>query len=151
MTGSPKEGELLTLALVQGDLVLSAGSFTTLTGVDKIRQDLDVALHEEYGGDVYHPYWGTILDRYIGQPLTPAAQISVTTEVQRVLKNYIATQADLLSVSSTNNTKSIYDTNDIVMAVESIDAQVSFDRITVTVVLQTMSHETITITRQVLA
>lgn len=140
-----------TLALVQGDLVLSSGNFLTFSGIDKIRQDLDLALHEEYGGDQFHPFWGTILDRYIGAPLTATAKAAVVNEVQRVLKNYLAVQASLVSASTVANTRSNFDTNDVVRSIESIDASVNYDRITVTVVLQTMGRQTLTVTRQVLA
>lgn len=140
-----------TLALVQGDLVLNSGSYLTFSGPDKIRQDLDLALNEAYGADQFHPLWGSILDRFMGQPITSSLKQAVLNEVTRVLKNYITVQTDDISSDSVANQLSRYDTGDVVQSVESINAVVSFDRITVTVVLQTLSNQTITIQRQVIA
>jgi phage baseplate assembly protein W len=140
-----------TLALVNGDLVLNSGTYLTFSGPDKIRQDLDLALNEAYGADQYHPLWGSILDRFIGQPLTSSLQSAVLNEVTRVLANYIAVQTDDISSDTVADTLSRYDTGDVVQSVESIDATVSMDKITVSVVLRTLSNQTITINRQVIA
>lgn len=140
-----------TLALVNGDLVLNSGSYLTFSGPDKIRQDLDLALNEAYGSDQFHPLWGSILDRFIGQPLTSSLQSAVLNEVTRVLSNYIAVQTDDISSDTVADTRSRYDTSDVVQSVDSINASVTMDRVTVTVVLRTMSNQTITINRQVIA
>jgi phage baseplate assembly protein W len=140
-----------TLALVQGDLVLSSGSYLTFTGGDKIHQDLNLALNEAYGSDPYHPFWGSILDRYIGAPLTGNLQQAVINEVSRILQNYISVQNDIVADDATSNQLSRYDTADVVQQVISVDAKVAYDKITVTVVLQTMANQTVTVTRQVVA
>jgi phage baseplate assembly protein W len=140
-----------TLALLNGDLVLNSGTYLTFSGPDKIRQDLDLALNEAYGADQYHPLWGSILDRFIGQPLTSSLQTAVLNEVTRVLANYIAVQTDDISSDAVADTRSRYDTSDVVQSVEAINATVALDKITVSVVLRTLSNQTITINRQVLA
>lgn len=138
-----------TLAIVDGDLVVSAGSYLMLSGTEKIRQDLQFALTEEYGSDIYHPLWGSIVERYLGQPLSAALEQQVSSEVQRVLNNYIAVQADNVNKAIALDIKGLYDTSDIVRSVESMSVHVNYDRITISVVLQTMSRKTITIQRQV--
>lgn len=140
-----------TLALVQGDLVLNSGSYLTFTGPDKIRQDLDLALNEAYGSDQFHPLWGSVLDRFIGLPITSSLETAVSNEVARVLKNYIAVQTDAITSDSIANQRSRYGTGDVIQSVESINVTVSFDRIIISVVLQTLSNQTITIQRQVIA
>lgn len=140
-----------TLALVQGDLVLASGSYLTFTGPDKIHQDLTLALNEPYGADPYHPLWGSILDRYIGSPLTGSVQQAVVNEVGRILQNYVAVQNDVVADDATNSQLSRFDTGDIVSQVVSVDAKVTFDKITVTVVLLTLANQTVTVTRQVVA
>src|SRR5580765_2103723 len=102
------------LAVVDGDLVLSGGSLLTLSGPARIKQDLSFALHDEYGADPNHPYWGSILDRFIGQPLTPSLQQQVTAEVQRILNNYIAVQADMVNSAVINNVRGTLNTTDVV-------------------------------------
>jgi phage baseplate assembly protein W len=140
-----------TLALVQGDLVLASGNYLTFSGVNRITQDLTLALNEAYGGDRNHPYWGSILDRYIGAPLTPDRQQAVLNEVQRVLKNYIAVQTDEINQAALNGDRVNYSTSDVVQSVVSVNAAVQQDRISITVLLQTMSGRTVSITRQVIA
>jgi phage baseplate assembly protein W len=142
---------MMTLALVAGDFVLSAGTYATFSGSDKIQQDLSLALNEDYGSDTYHPYWGSILNRYIGAPLTPGIKSAVSIEVQRILKNYIAAQADAASTDIASNTRGSFNTSDIVQKVESIDVVVAYDSINITVVLQTMSRQTVTIKKQIIA
>lgn len=137
------------LAVVDGDLVLSGGSFLTLSGAPRIKQDLNFALHDEYGSDPNHPYWGSILDRYIGQPITPSLQQQVTAEVQRVLNNYIAVQADQVNSAVINDVRGTLNTSDVVRSVTSIDVTVSMDSISVSVELQTMARESLTVSRTV--
>lgn len=137
------------LAVVDGDLVLSGGSFLTLTGPPRIKQDLSFALRDEYGADPNHPYWGSILDRYIGQPLTASLQQQVVAEVQRILNNYIAVQADQVNASVINNVRGTLNTSDVVRSVTSIDTVISMDSILVTVELQTMARDSVTISRLV--
>lgn len=140
-----------TLALAQGDLVLSSGTYLTFTGSDRIRQDLDLALNEAYGSDPYHPYWGSILRQYVGRPLTETARQGVITEVKRVLDNYVKVQTDLISADSVRDDRSNFTTSDVVRSIESVDARALHDRLLVTVVLVTMSNQIITIKRQVIS
>lgn len=137
-----------TLALVDGDLVVASGSYLTVSGVPKVRQDLYYALHEPYGEDPYHPRWGSILDRFVGQPLTAASKQSVLNEVSRVVKNYMAVQADKVNSSAANSTRSVLDTSDVVTAIEQVAAQSVGDTILVGVTLRTMNGSNVTVTRQ---
>lgn len=140
-----------SLALVQRDLVLTGGQYLMVSGSDKIRQDLTLALREDYGSDPYHPYWGSVLQRFIGHPLTPEVQQLVQTEVRRVLRNYIAVQSDLIRADSASGARSRFDTSDVVQAVENIAVTITGDRIDIVLTLQTQSGQTVTIRRQVLA
>lgn len=137
-----------TLALVDGDLVLGADSYVMLTGPNKIKQDLYLALTERYGSDPYHPLWGTILAQFIGVPLTEAAQQSVFNEVNRVLTNYIAVQSDLVNSSASTDTKSTMTTSDIVRAIESIVPQAVGPDLQITVALTTMAGQQVVVQSQ---
>lgn len=138
-----------TLAVVDGDLVMSAGSYLTVGGIAKIKQDLYFALHEPYGADRYHPLWGTTLDRYVGQPLTPAVTQSASNEVQRVVKNYISVQADQINASSLAATKGNLATSDVVSAIEAVSVNGVGDNIIIGVTLKTMAGQTASVQRQV--
>lgn len=137
------------LAVIDGDLVLSGNSFLTVSGSEKIRQDLTFAVQEEYGSDPFHPHWGSILDRFVGQPITASLQAQVRNEVQRILNNYIAIQADMVNSAVTAGTSSLLDTSDVVQAVQNIDVQLSNDKIVVTATLTTMAGDSVTVTRTV--
>lgn len=137
------------LAVIDGDLVLSGGTLLLLSGPARIRQDLTFALTDRYGADLNHPYWGSILDRFLGQPYTQTLHQQIVSEVQRVLNNYITVQADQVNQAVLRNVKGSLDTSDVVQNVNAINVQVIGDRIQINVELQTMAREAVTVTRSV--
>jgi hypothetical protein len=139
------------LAVVDGDLVLAGNSYLTLSGPAKITQDLTFAIKEAYGSDPFHPHWGSILDRFIGQPITATLQQQITDEVQRIVTNYIAVQTDMVNSAVSAGLVSQLDTSDVVQSVQNVDVQVTADKIAVTATLQAMSGASITVTRTVTA
>lgn len=138
-----------TLALVNGDLMLAQGGYLTYTGAARIKQDLTLALNEEYGSDRFHPRWGTIVMNYIGQVLTSHIQDQVKAEVVRVVKNYIAVQQTEVLRDTQVDVANRYTTDDVVRSIVSLSASSSIDTINVALVLETMTRETVTIKRQV--
>lgn len=138
-----------TLLLAQGDLVLGPQGHQTVTGSSKVRQDLALALGEEYGNDRFHREWGSVIMRYIGQPLTPEVELAIYSEVNRVLSGYIGAQRQGVQRDSMTGRGSRYTTSDVVRNVLSIDVRSNLDTITVTMVLETASNETVTLTRTV--
>jgi phage baseplate assembly protein W len=76
-----------TLALVQGDLSPAPGGYLMYEGPQKIHQDLALALQEAYGGDKLHPRWGSILQNFIGLPMTDDVKNKVLSEINRVISN----------------------------------------------------------------
>lgn len=137
------------LAISDGDLVLSGSALLTISGPSRIKQDLTIALRDQYGADPNHPYWGSILDRYIGLPLNDSQQAQVVAEVQRVLNNYVAVQADMVNSAVVNSVKGTLDTSDVIRSVVAIDTTVTMDQILIQVTLQTMSGDSVTVTRSV--
>jgi phage baseplate assembly protein W len=138
-----------TLALSNGDLVMSAGSLQMLDGPAKIRQDIALALGENYGDDPYNPAWGSVLLRYIGEPITDDTPMLIQAEVNRVLQQYIAQQQQKLNAASLNNQQHTISTSEIIRTVNAIDVSVQFDTITVLINLTTMAGQTMTISRTV--
>lgn len=138
-----------TLALSNGDLVVVPHGYQTYSGAQKIVQDLGLALREVYGGDQLHPRWGSILLNYIGTPLTADVKANVINEINRVLKNYISVQNAQISDTIQSGSKSSMTTDDIVESVLNIDANQVFDSLVVTVTLQTVSRQTLTLSQVV--
>lgn len=139
-----------TLALVNGDLAISgAGGYATLSGVDRIRQDLTLALWEEYGTDRFHPRYGSIVKQYLGSPITPELQQLVKAEVNRVIQNYIALQQAEVIRGTQFDVTGVFDTSDVVRSLDGIDVHTALDAIYVRATLTTLARERVTISRQV--
>lgn len=136
-----------TFALVQGDLSPSGGVYQMYEGANKIYQDLTLALKEEYGLDPYHPRWGSILNKYIGLPLTQQQTAKVITEINRVINNYITVQNAGIVQDTNTGASSRYTVNDVVQSVSNISAKQVYDSLLVSVTLQTLSRQTINITQ----
>jgi phage baseplate assembly protein W len=138
-----------TLALKNGDLTLAQGGYQLFTGVDRIRQDLTLALLEEYGMDRFHPKWGSIIMRYIGNVISPELQLLVRAEVNRVVQNYIAIgQAEIIRDSAVD-VKNRFTTSDVVRRLVDIKTSTYQDRIDVLLALETLARETVSIKKQV--
>lgn len=138
-----------TLALKNGDLTLAQGGYQLFTGVDRIRQDLTLALLEEYGTDRFHPKWGSIIMRYIGNVISPELQLLVRAEVNRVVQNYIAIgQAEIIRDSAVD-VKNRFTTSDVVRRLVDIKTSTYQDRIDVLLALETLARETVSIKKQV--
>lgn len=139
-----------SLALIQGDLAIAGtGDYLTFSGVDRIRQDMTLALTEEFGSDRFHPGWGSILKEYIGQPITPELEQAVRAEINRVAQNYIVLQQQEVLRDSQFDVQGRFDTSDVVRNIGGIQVRFLLDAIYVSATLTTLARETVTISRQV--
>lgn len=138
-----------TLALSNGDLVVDSGALKTLDGPAKIRQDVALALGENYGEDPFNTGWGSVLPRYIGEPISDDTPMLIQAEVNRILQQYIASQQARLETASLNNQQHTISTSEIIRTVNSVDVSVQWDTITVLINLTTMAGQTMTISRMV--
>lgn len=139
-----------SLALIQGDLAIDGtGDYLTFSGVNRIRQDMTLALTEEYGSDRFHPAWGSILKEYIGQPITPELEQAVRAEVNRVVQNYIVLQQQEVLRDTQFDVQGRFDTSDVVRNISNIQVRILLDAIYVSATLTTLARDTVTISRQV--
>lgn len=134
-----------TFALVQGDLSPAPGGYLLYSGAQKIHQDLALALQEEYGANTLHPRWGSILQRFVGVPLSSDVKTQVLTEINRVIGNYITVQNARIVQDSTAGSISAMTTDDVVQSISNISAQQIYDSLVVSVILQTISRQTLSI------
>lgn len=137
-----------TLALVNGDLMPAQGGYLLVTGVDRIRQDLTLALLEEYGSDRFHPKWGSVITRYIGNVITPQLETLVRAEVNRTVQNYIIIQQAEVLRDSQVDVKGRFKTSDVVRSLLSLSTTVHTDRIDVQLALETLARTTVNIRKQ---
>lgn len=138
-----------TLALANGDLVVSPTGHKTISGAAKIRQDLALALGEPLRNDRFHPTWGSVLPAYIGQPVDAQSNALVRAEVARVINQYISVHDEYIVADQQAGGRSRFDTSDVVAEVTSVSAVQDFDTIRVAVTLRTLAGTQITVTRTV--
>lgn len=140
------------IQLVHGDLAVGTdGGMLMCSGANRIRQDLTLALSEEYGTDRFHPTWGSVLPGYLGQLLTAEMRQLVRAEVNRVLQNYIVIQQNDVIRDTTYDVRGRYDTSDVVQSVGDITVTQVLDAIYLSATLTTLARQTLTISQQVTA
>jgi len=133
-----------TLRLSGGDLVLGPGGFETLTGPERIMQDLRVALSEPLGVDRFHPGWGSRVDDFVGMPLDQATAFDLEQEVNRVIGNYMAVQAEKAARDALRDDTRRYTTSDLVSHVSDVEVAYQKDQARVTITIVTVSGEEFT-------
>lgn len=138
-----------TFALRNGDLVIGPSGFKTVSGTKKVRQDLSMAIGEEYGADRFHPQWGSTLHRMIGTTIAPDTEFVVRSEVARVIQQYIDIQRFENVEDKMAFRRSRYSTSEIINRVNSINAKISLDTVQVRINLSTVGRDVITLGRTV--
>jgi phage baseplate assembly protein W len=139
-----------TLAVVNGDLMVGQNGHTTISGAIKVRQDLAMALGEYWGTDRFHAdVWGSVVPDFLGQPIDATTEVKVRTEVERVIRNYLAIQDQEVYQDMLNGRRSRFATADVIREVDGIDAVVLYDSIDLTVRLRTQSGTEIELNRTV--
>lgn len=126
--------------------MLEGGGYALVTGSDKLKQDLSLALEEPIGTDRFHRMWGSVLDSLIGQPNGPALVAMVQTEVERVLSNYLTVQQALLSRDALAGRTPRYGSGEVIQSVDSVQVSTSFDTISVLITLTTLSDQQVALT-----
>lgn len=139
-----------TLALINGDLSINPdGSYLLYNGAARIRQDLQLALSEEYGTDRFHPTFGSIVRSYLGNPISAQTEQLVRAEVNRIIQNYIVLQQNEVIQDTVVDVAGRFDTSDVVRNVEKVEAKTLLDAIYIHATLITLARKTVTISKQV--
>ena len=135
-----------TFAIEGGDFVLGEGGFALVTGHEKVKQDLGIAMREPFGCDRFHPRWGSVLVNYVGEPAGEQVSFLVKAEVGRIIRNYIAVQGYLVEEDVKEQRRSRLNTNEVVVGVDGIDVRQEQDRYHVRVRLSLFSGEEVSLT-----
>lgn len=128
-----------TFDVTTGDLILTQGTFATLSGRSKIQQDLAIANITPYGSNNLHPRFGSVLPQYIGQPIGQTTKQLIYSEVNRVINNYNSVQLAKAKSFIQQGLQSPYGQDDLIQTINSIDVQQSYDTFYVTVTCTTMA------------
>ena len=143
-----------------GDLNFAGpGGFATVTGQQKLIQDLKNWILEPRGTDPMHPDFGAVLDggllpdgsyadAIIGQQLTAEAMVLVESEIRRVLGAYQQQQLDRLNrESALYGGKNTFNLGEVLVAVSSVTLQQLADTVLVNVTIQTGDGDQLSFTQ----
>jgi hypothetical protein len=124
-----------------GDLLLQGSSLALTSGAQKLIQDLNLWLVEEYGVDRFHITYGSLLESFIGSIMNTTTLSKVQSEVFRVLQNYqklqnrqLKTNPNLLSLS------------ELLQTINNVSASISQDTVIVQVNVSNAAGQAATIT-----
>ena len=134
-----------TLLLNDGDIVLDSGSYETVTGPAKLRQDLDLAMREPLGIDRFHPHWGSLLPTMVGDPITPTHTTQIEGEVRRILENYIAVQRDRMARDARNGRRPRYASGEVIDRVASIQVRPEWDAVHLRAEIRTLTADEVVV------
>ena len=129
-----------TFRLTDGDIVLASGSYATVTGQEKLRQDLLYALAEPLGIDRFHPRWGSVLPNFIGEGIDQAMQARIVSEARRIITNYAAVQRDRLGRDAIEGKRARYGAGEVVSRLVSVDVRQEMTKLHLRIVIQTASR-----------
>lgn len=129
-----------SLAVQGGDLVQQGSQLGLTFGVDKLRQDIQLWLMEQYGGDRFHVNMGSILQDFIGGIANESARVEVQGEVLRILQNYQA-----LQLRKFKNDPQSLSVSELLVSIDAINTSISYDSVNVVIKLRNGSQQYATI------
>lgn len=117
-----------SLAVANGDLVQKGSGLSIVHGVEKLKQDLELWMTEQFGIDRFHPTMGSTLQDHIGGVINATTQSEVQSEVLRVLQNYQAVQHRGLQENP-----QLYSLSELLYSIDDIQVVLSYDTVLVTI------------------
>jgi hypothetical protein len=123
-----------------GDLKQAGSVIGTVSGIDKLKQDLDIWFRERYQIDRFHPSYGSVLDSHIGGIISSLSIAQITQESSRILSNYQRKQKESFDANPSSFTL-----DELITSIDSINVQQSLDSIYVNVIFTTASGSVSTI------
>jgi hypothetical protein len=126
-----------SLALSDKDLAIDGSRLGIVSGLNKLKQDLDLWLKEEFSTDRFHPRFGSTLERYIGGIIEEDTVFEIKAEVLRVLTNYQQLQLQRLQTR-----QQAFTTDELLDEIVSVRTSVSFDSVYVDIRFKTASNQT---------
>jgi phage baseplate assembly protein W len=113
-----------SLAIANGDLVQQGSTLAIVSGIDKLKQDLQLWVLERFGGDRFHPAMGSILQDMIGGRITSNTVDRISNELWRVLDNYQRVQ-----FKAFKENPQAFSLAEILYSIDDISVRASADRI----------------------
>lgn len=129
-----------SLAIADGDLAKRGSHMALVFGVNKLKQDLNCWLLEQYGADRFHTNMGSILQEFIGGVVSSSTRVEVESEILRVLENYQATQ-----VKRFKENPQKFSPSELLVSIDAVDVSVDYTTVRATVRVRNGSNESTTI------
>lgn len=124
-----------SLMLSDGKLQTVGSDMQTVSGRQKLLQDLDCWFRENYRVDHHHPSYGSVLDSYIGGVVNEETAFLVRTEVIRVLTNY-----QQLQIKRFQENPEIYSRGELIQDIESVESDILYDSVYILAKLKTVDQ-----------
>lgn len=129
-----------SLAIVDGDLAKRGSQLSLVFGVDKLKQDVNCWLLEQFGGDRFHTNMGSVLQEFIGGVVSGSTRVEVQAEILRVLQNYQGMQLRRFKENPQKLSPS-----ELLVSIDKVDVTVTYDAVWATVKIRNGSNESTTI------
>lgn len=139
-----------TLTVANGDLVLGARGFATVTGARKAAQDVGIALREHHGHDRFHTELGSVLPEFIGRPIGQDTRMLIENEVKRVVATYMQTQTSEQQRRRMRGEQAALSAEEAVAGIDQIQVfYYGLDRIDIVIGIRTQNGQRIRLSTEV--
>lgn len=135
-----------TWSIVDGDVSISNGTFTTITGQDKVSQDIEIAVLTPWASNKFHPRFGSVFDNFIGTPANPGTNALIINELSRVIQNYIKVQVAKMQAAANSGLANPYSQAEIVSNIGTITVTQNLNQFTVSGSVTTLAGTQIPVT-----
>jgi hypothetical protein len=125
---------------VDGDLAKRGSHLSLVFGVNKLEQDVNCWLLEQFNSDRFHVNMGSILQEFVGSIVSGSTQVEVQSEIYRVLQNYQAMQLRRFKENPQKLSMS-----ELLVSVDDVKVTVSYDAVWAAVKIRNGSNESTTI------
>lgn len=126
-----------SLMLSGGDLSSASSMLQTVSGTEKLEQDIHAWLTEAYQIDRFHPKYGSLMTSYIGQPMNVDSVFAIQVEVARVLSNLQSYQKQMYQQDPT-----LYSPDELLDYVDDISTVFDQDRLRIGITFRTATGYT---------
>ena len=126
-----------SLMLSGGDLSTASSMLQTVSGTEKLKQDIHAWLTEAYQIDRFHPKYGSLMTSYIGQPMNVDSVFAIQVEVARVLSNLQSYQKQMYQQDPT-----LYSPDELLDYVDDISTVFDQDRLRIGITFRTATGYT---------
>lgn len=130
-----------TLAVKNGDLVLTGSKFGMVEGIARVQQQLGLAMREAFGSDRFHRQWGSTLPNWIGQVLTSNVPFEIRAEVTRIVRDFIIQQNERIKERAALGYTAVVKAEEMIMEIRDIKIEARYDTLLVKVTLRTASGQ----------